>query len=121
MPSYQPGVCNIGSRGRTVRIAVGLVFFVAAFYVWISFKASGYAPMLQVAAAFPFYVSFLGIYQGIFSFCVFHAREGTFSVGSAVGHVLSPHHRKEDRKKSIEIQFFSALSAVLVTGILITF
>jgi len=83
-PEYVPGRCNIGARGRTIRLATGLG--VIALFVAVDVLAPG-----PVSAAFrlllfvPFYVGLLAALEGTMSFCVLHASRGTYDLHEPAG------------------------------------
>jgi hypothetical protein len=75
-PEYVPGRCNIGPRGRAIRLATGLG--ITAFFVGFEVLAlsSVFAPF-RLLLFVPFRVGLLAAQDGSVSFCVLHTSRGT--------------------------------------------
>src|SRR5438094_8994763 len=75
-PEYAPGKCNIGARGRAIRLATGLG--IIAVFVGFGVLALGsVSPVFRLFLFIPFYVGLLAAFEGTMSFCVLTASMGT--------------------------------------------
>lgn len=74
---YKPGVCNIGMRNRLLRFAYGIFFFSLGVWGWALIVVNHFPPVFKVALFIPFHIGFLGIYQSLSGFCVFHSYRHT--------------------------------------------
>src|SRR5690349_19178209 len=108
-PEYAPGKCNIGARGRAIRLATGLG--IIAVFVGVGLLTLGsVSPVFRLFLFIPFYVGLLAILEGTMSFCVLHASRGTYDLhepsGMAFGSsttkmtVGSEEWKKLDRRKA---------------------
>src|SRR5436309_12827610 len=78
-PEYAPGKCNIGARGRAIRLATGLG--IIAVFVGFGVLALGsVSPVFRLFLFIPFYVGLLAALDGTMSFCVLHASRGTYDL-----------------------------------------
>lgn len=75
---YQPGKCNIGNTNRVFRLSYGVLFLALSAYLWIGLAS--YGVLAKVFIAVPLYVGFLGLYQGLASFCIYHAKRRTYDM-----------------------------------------
>jgi len=83
-PEYVPGKCNIGRRGRTIRVTTGLVLIAISIVIGIAF-VKPVNHLLSLALVIPFYVGILAILEGSMSFCVLHAARGTYDLNEPHG------------------------------------
>ena len=126
-PEYVPGKCNIGARGRAIRLAMGL----GIIAVFVSFDTLGlssvFAPF-RLLLVLPFYVGFLSALEGTMSFCVLHAARGTYDLhepkGMAFGisetkvKVGSEEWKRLDQRKARLIHLEAAVGALVLAGLL---
>src|SRR5438874_748736 len=84
VPKYVPGRCNIGRRGRAIRLTTGLVFIAISIVIGITF-VKPVNHLLSLALVAPFYVGILAILEGSMSFCVLHAARGTYDLNEPHG------------------------------------
>ena len=126
-PEYVPGRCNIGPRGRAIRLATGLG--IIALFVALDVLALG-----SISAAFrlllfiPFYVGMLAVLEGTVSFCVLHASRGTYELheptGMAFGRsgtkmeVGSDEWKRLDWRKARLMHLEALLGALVLAGLL---
>jgi len=83
-PEYVPGKCNIGRRGRAIRLTTGLVLIAISIVIGITvLKPVNH--LLSLALVAPFYVGILAILEGSMSFCVLHAARGTYDLNEPHG------------------------------------
>ena len=126
-PEYAPGKCNIGARGRAIRLATGLGIIV----VFISggvLSLGSVSPVFRLLLFIPFYVGFLAALEGTMSFCVLHASRGTYDLhepsGMAFGKpttkmtVGSEEWKKLDRRKARVMILEAVLGALILAGLL---
>ncbi len=128
MPSeYVPGKCNIGARGRAIRLATGLGTI--AVFVGFGVLARGsVSPVFRLFLFIPFYVGLLAALEGTMSFCVLHASRGTYDLhepsGMAFGKsttkmtVGSEEWKKLDRRKARVMHLEAVLGALVLAGLL---
>src|SRR2546425_3869853 len=126
-PEYVPGKCNIGARGRAIRLATGLG--IIAVFIGFDLLALGSVfPVFRLLLFLPFYVGLLTILEGSMSFCVLHASRGTYDLhepsGMAFGRsetkmeVGSDEWRRLDRRKARLMHLEAVLGALLLAGLL---
>ncbi len=77
---YQPGKCNIGKHNRLFRFSYGFFFLALSAYLWIGFSVHNYGPVAKALLFIPLYAGFLGLYQALSSFCVYHAKRRTYDM-----------------------------------------
>jgi hypothetical protein len=128
MPSeYDPGKCNIGARGRAIRLATGLG--IIAIFVGFGLLTRGsVSPVFRLFLFIPFYVGLLSVLEGTMSFCVLHASRGTYDLhepsGMAFGKsttkmtVGSEEWKKLDRGKARVMHLEAVLGALVLAGLL---
>ena len=126
-PEYAPGKCNIGARGRTIRLATGLGI-VAVFVGFGLLTLGSVSPVFRLFLFIPFYIGLLAILEGTMSFCVLHASRGTYDLheptGMAFGKsktkmaVGSEEWKKLDRRKARVMHLEAVLGALVLAGLL---
>jgi hypothetical protein len=126
-PEYAPGKCNIGRRGRTVRLTTGVVLIALPIILelWVLNPSNH---LIRLALAFPFYVGFLAILEGSISFCVLHAARGTYDLNEPHGFasrksgtlqkVGSEDWKKLDQRKALRMHLEATTAAVLLALLL---
>src|SRR3989449_2589348 len=126
-PEYAPGKCNIGARGRAIRLATGLG--IVAVFVGFGLLTTGSVSLVfRLFLFIPFYVGLLAALEGTMSFCVLHASRGTYDLheprGVAFGKsktkmaVWSEEWKKLDRRKA-RVMHFEAVLGALVLAVLL--
>jgi hypothetical protein len=126
---YIPGKCNIGARGRAIRLATGAT--ITAIFLALDLLAlSSVLPWFRLLLFAPFYVGFLTALEGTMSFCVLHASRGTYDfhepTGMAFGKsgtkvdIIREDWKKIDRRKARTMHLEAVLGA-LVLALLLTF
>ena len=126
-PEYAPGKCNIGARGRAIRLATGLGI-VAVFVGFGLLTVGSVSLVFRLFLFIPFYVGLLAILEGTMSFCVLHASRGTYDLhepsGMAFGKsttkmtVGSDEWKKLDRHKAKVMHLEAVLGALVLAGLL---
>ena len=126
-PEYDPGKCNIGARGRAIRLATGLGT-IATFVGFGVLTRGSVSPVFRLFLFIPFYVGLLAILEGTMSFCVLHASRGTYDLhepsGMAFGKsttkmtVGSEEWKKLDRRKARVMHLEAVLGALVLAGLL---
>ena len=126
-PEYVPGRCNIGARGRAIRLATGLG--IIAVFVALDVLALGSVfPAYRLLLFVPFYVGLVAALDGTMSFCVLHASRGTYDLhepnGMAFGisgtkmEIQSGEWKRLDRRKARLMHLEAVLGALLLAGLL---
>jgi hypothetical protein len=124
-PEYVPGKCNIGTRGRAIRLATG----VGIIAVFAGFDLLAPGSVSQVFRLFlPFYVGLLAVLEGTMSFCVLHASRGTYDLHEPTGMAFgtsgtkmaieSDEWKRLDRRKAKLMHLEAVLGALLLAGLL---
>jgi len=126
-PEYAPGKCNIGARGRAIRLATGL----GIILVFIGFGVvalESVSPIFRLLLFISFYVGLLAALEGTVSFCVLHASRGSYDLhepsGMAFGKsttkmtVGSEEWKKLDRRKAGVMHLEAVLGVLVLAGLL---
>ena len=80
MAVYEPGVCNIGPRGRMRRAAFGGLAIAFAIGGWWSLRVAD-APMVWRLIVFPIlFGGFVGIFEATLRFCVVLSARGVYDL-----------------------------------------
>jgi len=126
-PEYAPGKCNIGARGRAIRLATGLGIIVVFIGFGVLARGS-VSPVFRLFLFIPFYIGLLAVLEGTMSFCVLHASRGTYDLhepsGMAFGKsttkmtVGSDEWKKLDRHKGRVMHLEAVLGALVLSGLL---
>ena len=126
-PEYVPGKCNIGARGRAIRLATGLGI-IAVFIGFGLLALRSVSPVFRLFLFIPLYVGLLTALEGTMSFCVLHASRGTYDLhepsGMAFGRsetkmeVGSDEWRQLDRRKARLMHLEAVLGALVLAGLL---
>ena len=126
-PEYVPGRCNIGARGRAIRLATGLG--IIAVFVGLDVLAlrSVFAPF-RLLLFIPLYIGLLAGLEGTMSFCVLHASRGTYDLHEPTGMAFgtsgtkmaieSDEWKRLDRRRARLIYLEAVLGALLLAGLL---
>ena len=126
-PEYVPGKCNIGRRGRAIRVTTGLVLIAISMVIGIAF-VKPVSHLLSLALVVPFYVGILAILEGSMSFCVLHAARGTYDLNEPHGFaskksdtmqkVGSEDWKKLDQRRALWMHLEALTGAVLLALLL---
>jgi hypothetical protein len=126
-PEYVPGRCNIGTRGRAIRLATGLGI-IAVFVGFDVLALRSVFPPFRLLLFIPFYIGLLAGLEGTMSFCVLHASRGTYDLheptGMAFGRsgtkmeVGADEWKKLDRRKARLMHLEALLGALVLAGLL---
>ncbi len=127
-PEYVPGKCNIGPRGRAIRLSTGgvLIALSVGAALTVLLQAN---PLLRLALGVPIYIGLLAGLEGSMSFCVLHARRGTFDLDEPQGfastrsptlkQVGSEEWKKIDRRKALRMHAEAVVGAIILTILLV--
>src|SRR5947209_12593891 len=126
-PEYVPGKCNIGARGRAIRLATGVG--IIAVFVGVDLLALGsVSTVFRLFLFIPFYVGLLAALEGTTSFCVLHASRGTYDLHEPSGmsfggsktkmEVGSDEWRRLDQRKARLMHLEAVLGALVLAGLL---
>jgi hypothetical protein len=128
MPTeYVPGKCNIGARGRAIRLTTGLGI-IAVFIGFDLLALGSVSSIFRLFLFIPFYVGLLTALEGTMSFCVLHASRGTYDLhepsGMAFGRsetkieVGSEEWKRLDQRKARWMHLEAVLGALVLAGLL---
>ena len=128
---YIPGKCNIGYRGRAMRLTTGLAIVAISLVLAFTLLAPSGFRLARLVLMGPLYGGFLSILEGTMSFCVFHASRGTYDfferIGTPFGRsktrkaVGSEEWRRGDRRKARLMHLEALLGALVVVSVLLLF
>jgi hypothetical protein len=126
-PEYVHGKCNIGRRGRAIRLTTGLVLILLSIILGITVLSS-VDHLLSLVLVIPFYIGILASLEGSMSFCVLHAARGTYDLNEPHGFasrksgtlesVGSEDWKKLDRRKALRMHSEAVTGAVLLALLL---
>ncbi len=127
VPEYVPGRCNIGGRGRAIRLTTGLVLIAVSIVIGIT-VLEPVNNLLSLTLVVPFYVGILACLEGSMSFCVLHAARGTYDLNEPHGFasrksdtlqkVRSEDWKGLDRRKALVMHLEALTGAVLLALLL---
>jgi len=80
MVEYQPGVCNIGPRGRLERAGFGVAIIVFSIGLWELARLNALPSWPIVLLFFPIFAGFVALLEAAFGFCVVFAHEGVYDL-----------------------------------------
>jgi hypothetical protein len=126
-PEYVPGRCNIGRRGRAIRLTTGLVFIALSIFLGIT-VLNPVNRLFSLVLVLPLYIGILACLEGSISFCVLHATRGTFDLHEPQGfatkksdtlqRVESDDWKRLDRRKALKMHLEALTGAVLLALLL---
>jgi hypothetical protein len=126
-PEYVPGRCNIGRRGRAIRLTTGVILIGLSIILEI-FVLNPSNHLVRLGLAFPFYIGILAFLEGSMSFCVLHASRGTYDLheprgfaskkSSTLEKVGSEDWKRQDRRKALRMHLEAVTGAVLLALLL---
>jgi hypothetical protein len=127
-PEYVPGRCNIGRRGRAIRLSTGAVLIALSVGLGLTVLLRT-NPLLRLALGLPIYVGLLAGLEGSMSFCVLHARRGTYDLDEPHGfasarsktlkQVASEEWKGIDRRKALRMRVEAAGGAIVLSILLV--
>jgi hypothetical protein len=127
-PEYVPGRCNIGRRGRAIRLATGLVFIALSIILGIAVLNPANR-LFSLLLVIPIYIGILACLEGSMSFCVLHAARGTYDLHEPRGFaskgsgtlekVGSEDWKRLDRRKALRMHLEAVTGAVLLALLLV--
>ena len=122
-----PGRCNIGARGRVIRLSTGAVLIALSVILGLTILR-GIFWAVRLVLALPIYVGFLAGLEGSMSFCVLHAARGTYDFHEPRGfasnqsktlkQVGSEEWKRIDRRKALRMHVEAAAGAMLLAILL---
>lgn len=126
-PEYVPGRCNIGRRGRAIRLTTGVVLIAISIILGI-LVLNAVNHWLSLFLVFPAYVGLLACLEGSMSFCVLHAARGTYDLNEPGGfaskksgtlqRVGSEDWKRLDKRKALKMHLEALTGAVLLAVLL---
>src|SRR5256712_6486038 len=127
-PEYIPGRCNIGRRGRAMRLTTGLVFIALSIILSIT-VLNLVNRLFSLVLVLPLYVGILACLEGSMSFCVLHAARGSYDLNEPRGFATkksetlqkigSEDWKKLDRRKALRMHL-EALTGAILLALLLT-
>src|SRR5207249_1415295 len=126
-PECAPGKCNIGSRGRGLRLSTGAVLIALSVIRGVT-ALIHVVWDVRLALVLPLYAGMLAALEGSTSFCVLHAARGTYDFHEPMGfasnrsktvnRVGSEDWKKLDRRRALRMHVEALAGAVLLATIL---
>lgn len=128
MPAeYVPGKCNIGTRGRAIRLTTGLVLISISLVLALTVLNPA-NHLFRLGLVIPFYVGFLTALEGTMSFCVLHATQGTYDLSEPLGLPVGKSDtrlkvdlddwKRQDRRKALRMHVEALAGAIVLAGLL---
>jgi hypothetical protein len=77
---YEPGKCNIGPETKNKRLALGMAGLLATFLIFIVLLVTNAPAWTAYLLIIPLFLTFNGIYQYFFEFCVVNGLRKRFSM-----------------------------------------
>ena len=124
---YVAGKCNIGRRGRAMRLTTGLVLIALSILFGI-IVVNGPVKVLRLVLVLPVYVGLLAALEGSMSFCVLHAVRGTYDFHEPLGFatsrsqslqkVGSDDRKRIDRRKALRMNIEALTGAAVIVVLL---
>lgn len=126
-PQYVAGKCNIGARGRAIRLSTGAVLIALSVILGLTILDELFWSV-RLVLALPLYVGFLAVLEGSMSFCVLHATRGTYDFHELRGfasnqsktlkQVGSEEWKRVDRRKALRMHAEAVVGGVLLAILL---
>ncbi len=124
---YIPGKCNIGTRGRAIRLTTAIVLI--ALSVILAFTVlNPLNHLVRLVLTLPIYIGLLTSLEGSMSFCVLHAARGTYDFHEPVGMAIGPSDslqkvgseewKRIDRRKARLMHLEAVAGAIILAGLL---
>jgi hypothetical protein len=128
-PEYLPGKCNIGGRGRAIRLSTGLILIALSIILGLTLLGGSFW-VVRLVLVLPVYVGLLAMVEGSMSFCVLHAARGTYDLHEPMGFasnrsktlnkVESDEWKRKDRRKALRMHV-EAVAGAIVLAVLLAF
>src|SRR5579864_263507 len=122
-PEYTPGKCNIGRRGRAMRLSTGVILIALSVILGLTLLGQVFWGV-RLVLVLPVYIGLLAILEGSMSFCVLHAARGTYDLHEPKGFasnrsrtlnkVESVEWKRVDRRKALRMHFEAVAGAVVL-------
>jgi hypothetical protein len=126
-PEYVPGRCNIGRRGRAIRLTTGLVLIALSIILSV-LVLNPVNRWFSLVLVLPLYIGILACLEGSMSFCVLHAARGTFDLNEPHGFASKGSESLQkvgaedwkglDRRKALRMHLEALTGAVLLALLL---
>jgi hypothetical protein len=126
-PEYVAGKCNIGGRGRAIRLSTGAILIALSVILGLTLLGQVFWGV-RLVLALPIYVGLLAILEGSVSFCVLHAARGTYDLHEPMGFasgrsktlskVESDEWKRIDRRKALKMHVEAVAGAVVLAALL---
>jgi len=126
-PEYVPGRCNIGMRGRAIRLTTGLVLIPLSIILSV-LVLNPVNRWFSLVLVLPLYIGILACLEGSMSFCVLHAARGTFDLNEPHGFaskgsetlqkVGAEDWKRLDRRKALRMHLEALTGAVFLALLL---
>src|SRR4029077_19813469 len=126
-PEYQPGKCNIGRRGRAMRLSTGVILIALSVILGLTLLGQVFWGV-RLVLVLPVYIGLLAVLEGSMSFCVLHAARGTYDLHEPIGFasnrsgtlnkVASDEWKRIDRQKALRMHFEAVAGAVVLAVLL---
>ncbi len=126
-PEYTPGKCNIGRRGRAMRLSTGVILIALSVILGLTLLGQVFWGV-RLVLVLPVYIGLLAILEGSMSFCVLHAARGTYDLHEPKGFasnrsrtlnkVESVEWKRVDRRKALRMHFEAVAGAVVLAVLL---
>ncbi|HYY90712.1 MAG TPA: hypothetical protein VE955_01850 [Candidatus Dormibacteraeota bacterium] len=126
-PPYVAGKCNIGRRGRAIRLSTGVAFIALSVILSLTLLGRVYWAV-RLVLVIPIYVGLVAALEGTMSFCVLHAARGTYDFHEPLGfaskksrtlnRVRSDADKKLDHKKAVRMHAEAVAGAALLALLL---
>jgi hypothetical protein len=126
-PEYVPGKCNIGRKGRAIRLSTGAVLIALSVILGLTLLRQVFWAV-RLVLVLPTYIGLLSALEGSMSFCVLHAARGTYDFhepkgfasnkSATLNKVGSEDWKRLDRRKAMRMHG-EALVGAIILGLLL--
>ncbi|HYY91706.1 MAG TPA: hypothetical protein VE955_06935 [Candidatus Dormibacteraeota bacterium] len=126
-PPYVAGKCNIGRRGRAIRLSTGAMLIALSVILSLTILSQVFWA-IRLAFFIPIYAGLVAALEGSMSFCVLHAARGTYDFHEPMGfaskksktlkRVLSEDQKRLDHKKALRMHAEAVAGAAILALLL---
>jgi hypothetical protein len=126
-PEYVPGKCNIGKKGRAIRLSTGVVLIALSVILGLTLLRQVFWAV-RLVLALPAYIGLLAALEGSMSFCVLHAARGTYDFheprgfasnrSATLNKVGSEDWKRLDRRKAVRMHAEALVGAIILALLL---
>jgi hypothetical protein len=126
-PEYVPGKCNIGRKGRAIRLSTGVVLIALSVILGLTLLSQVFWAV-RLVLVLPTYIGLISFLEGSMSFCVLHAARGTYDLheprgfasnrSATLNKVGSEDWKRLDRRKAMRMHV-EALVGAIILGLLL--